>query len=216
LNQKVDKLLTTKWDKSAKSTALLYFDEDIKIFKVDDKEKLGPLGLGPSTFEGSGTQKVPKAHLVIPSGERKLSLGFKRDLTGTGTRSADKIFGDRRYEVTYAFVANRCYQLSASYPNKDFLNPKVADIAKREDELQKKIDAQAELVNAATKAKNNAEAVRLSQEMGPLRDEVLKLAGEKAMMWDGYATNIIITDITGGKKKNSPSIIVVVKPWEQK
>jgi hypothetical protein len=27
--------------------------------------------------------------------------------------------------------------------------------------------------------------------------------------------NVEIIDITGGKKKNSPSSVVVVKPWEQ-
>jgi len=167
---------------------------------------------------GSGTQKKPKGGSVIPSGERKLLLGVKREVQGQGLTGNSKPFGKPRYEVTYTFVANRCYQLSTS-PNKDFLNPKFVDIAKRENELQKKIDAQTELVNAATKAKNNTEAVRLSQEMGPLRDETLKLAKEKAALWaddDEYATNVTITDITGGKKKNSPSIIVVVKYWEQK
>jgi len=215
LEQKVDGMMTPKWDKTVKTTAVIYYDQNIGIFKIDGTPKVNAFKQEVA-MQGSGTVKKPKAQIVIPSGDRKLLLGVQKDTTGIA-----KTFGERRYEVPYTFVAGRYYQLTAS-DNTDFVNPKFAEIYKQQAELEKKIkelDAQAQ---EAVKNKNNAEATRIGNEIKnvhnpaqlKLAQEVLKLSVQLGE--DQYATNIEIIDITGGKKKNSPSSVIVVKSWETK
>jgi len=191
LEQKLDGLITTKWDKTAKSTAVLYFDENFAIYKVDGKENVNIYGQA-TEIKGSGTLKAPKAHLIIPAGERKLVIGYKQN-----SILGDSVFNDKRYEVPYTFVAGRYYQLAATR-NEDVKNPKItasaADLNRiNQEEADKGAQGSAAKVRAAA-----AEHTKLV------------LAEEE------FATNVEIIDITGGKKKNSPSSIVVVKPWENK
>ena len=213
LEQKTtDSWLTTKWDKEAKSTAILYFDEDIGIFKVDGKANVN-IYKQEVALDGSGTVKAPKARLIIPSGDRVLTIGIKEMTAGIA-----KTYGERRYEVPYTFVGGRFYQLATS-ENKDFKNPKLVELEKQMKEAEDKAVALANQAETAEKNNNRAEALRLGAEAQKYGPEVLRLGLEKNKVLaaeDEYARNVEIIDITGGKKKNSPSSVVVVKPWEKK
>jgi len=213
LNQKVDGLITTKWDKTAKSTAVLYFDENFAIYKIDGKENINIYGQA-TRIEGSGTRKAPKARLVIPAGECKLVIGKRgSDILGGNA------FTSFRYEVPYTFVAGRYYQLAAS-DNENVINPKFIELDKKINELAKKVEVVGAQIETAIKNKNNAEALRLREvEMNPLQAEYLERVKDLtklSLTEDHYAANVEIIDISGGKKKNSPSSIIVVKSWEYK
>jgi len=236
LEQKTtDSWLTTKWDKEAKSTAILYFEEDIGIYKVDGKANVNiykqevaidgsgtvkaPKAANVNIYkqevaiDGSGTVKAPKARLIIPSGDRVLTIGIKEMTAGIA-----KTYGERRYEVPYTFVGGRFYQLATS-ENKDFKNPKLVELDKQMKEAEDKAVALANQAETAEKNNNRAEALRLGAEAQKYAPEVLRLGLEKNKVLaaeDEYARNVEIIDITGGKKKNSPSSVVVVKPWEKK
>jgi len=182
LNQKVDGLMTTKWDKSAKSTAVLYFDENFRIHKIDGKENVNLYGQA-APIVGTGTQKDPKAKLVIPAGEHKLVISYKRNEGGSINWSRFQ------YEVPYAFVAGRYYQLSAS-ENQDVRNPKFEESTSVEELVKKYGGTPVSAAAAHTKAMLDLQKTE-----------------------DNVATNVVITDISGGKKKNSPSAVITVKNW---
>jgi len=183
LNQKVDGLITTKWDKESKSTAVLYFDETVQLYKVDGKANVN-VYKQEAPIRGKGTVKDPKAQLVIPSGERKLVISY--GLSGASLDFIPKV------EVPYTFVAGRYYQLAVSV-NNDIRNPKFIAL----DAAQKE---------AAEKA-NPADTAKILKEF---TDQRFKLQTTEA----SNALNVEVIDITGGKKKNSPSSVVVAKPWE--
>ena len=188
LNQKVDGMMTTKWDKNEKSTAVIYFDENFALYKVDGKDNVNVYGQATSIV-GSGTEKDPKARLVIPAGERKLTIGYK-EFDGTFGLT----FGSRRYEAPYTFVAGRYYQLRA-YKNEDVENPKITASQANLDKINRE--------ESAKGAQGDPKKVQAAA----AEHTKLVLAEEQ------YATNVEFIDITGGKKKNSPSSVVVVKPW---
>jgi len=192
LNQKVDGMTATKWDKNEKSTSVLYFDENFAIYKVDGKQNVNIYGQ-ETPVKGSGTVKAPKVRLSIPAGERKLTIGYKQ----SGFLNVGDTFNDKRYEVPYTFVAGRYYQLTA-YPNENVENPKITA-------------SQANLDRV-----NKEESDKGAQGS---REKVVAAAAEHTKLVlseEAHATNVEIIDITGGKKKNSPSSVVVIKPWEQK
>jgi hypothetical protein len=172
LNQKVDGLIVTKWDKQAGNTAVLYFSENVRIHSVDGKENVNMYGQAVP-IRGSGTEKKPKARLSIPSGERKLVISY----LDTYHHMTE---WEKQREVAYIFVSGRYYQLSAS-ANEDIsygqgeINMDLNDIAAK--------GGVGNFLSAVKEATPDA----------------------------GYAMNLEITDITGGKKKNSPSIIITVK-----
>jgi hypothetical protein len=195
LNQKIDgSLIATKWDKNEKSTAVLYFDEDVRIHSIDGKERTNMYGQAVIST-GSGTVKKPKVQLAIPAGERKLAISHKvTDVRWTVPT-----------EVTHIFLAGRYYQLVAT-DNEDVKNPAF-------DELTNKTQATAE---GAAMARADGTVGGMGAGMGAAfsaqaagSKEYLELQ-EKTPM---YALKLEIIDITGGKKRNSPSQILTVKGW---
>jgi len=195
LTQKVDgKFIATKWDKNEKSTAVLYFDKDVRIHSMDGKERLNMYGQ-PVITTGDGTVKKPGVRLAIPAGERTLAISHKvTDIRWTVPT-----------EVTHIFLPGRYYQLVAT-DNEDVKNPAF-------DELTNKTQATSE---SAGMARADGTVGGMGAGMGAAfsaqaagSKEYLELQ-EKTPM---YALNLEIIDITGGKKKNSPSQIVTVKGW---
>jgi len=187
LEQKTtDIWLTTKWDKEAKNRAVIYFDTNVQLHKIDGKANVN-MYKQEVTIKGDGTEKAPKPRLVIPSGERVLTLSFYKP---------DQISERKPFDVPYTFVNGRYYQLALSQ-NKDIQNPKFA-------ELQAKIES-----GGTAPGRSAAEALAYVKEAN---EQAFKLTISE---YD-TAVNVEIFDITGtGKKKNTPSIIVTVKPWEQ-
>ncbi|MDR2576367.1 MAG: hypothetical protein LBC52_08005 [Treponema sp.] len=120
----------------------MYFEDDIGIFKVDGKANVN-MYKQEVAIDGNGTRKDPKARLIIPSGDRKLTIGVKQMVSGIS-----KTYGERRYEAPYTFVAGRYYQLATS-ENKDFKNPKLVDLEKQMKEME---DKAVELANQAETA----------------------------------------------------------------
>jgi outer membrane murein-binding lipoprotein Lpp len=176
LNQKVDGLLVRKWDKNEKSTAYLYFDEDVRIHSIDGKANVNIYGQTVA-IDGSGTQKAPKMQLAIPAGERKIVMSFS-DSTSFGNKLWEK-----EKEVTYNFVAGRYYQLSPTNGE-----PDAQAVAAAQEELQRANQG----INSSPAA--IAEATK----------KVTEAQNNRPM-------NLEIIDISGGKKKNSPSIVIVIK-----
>jgi len=202
LEQKTtDSWLTTKWDKAEKSTVILYFDEDFEIYKVDGKENVNIYGQA-APIRGSGTIKAPKARLIIPAGERKLTIGYKQDFAGMG-----KVSNDRRYEVPFTFIAGRFYQLIASQNRDAPQNPKFLALDAAVEEMNNQNQARAGTQQTIQEA--NATNQALMARMNEIKAEMAKLD----LTEDRYATNVEIIDITGGKKKNSPVYYVTTKSW---
>jgi len=186
LEQKtLDSWMTTKWDKEAKSTAILYFDETVQLYKVDGKANVN-MYKQEAPIRGSGTVKAPKAQLIIPAGERKLVFSYNSNPSSVNLQFIPK------GELPYTFVAGRFYQLAVTY-NRDVINPKFTAL----DAAQKE---------AAEKA-TPADTAKILKEF---TDQRFKLETTEA----SNALNVEVIDITGGKKKNSPSAVIVVKPWE--
>jgi hypothetical protein len=136
--------------------------------------------------------------VALPAGERTLVISYT-------VRSGNNAEWELPREVTYTFVAGRYYQLVAT-TNEDVKNPAF--------------DALAERIRADT------ESAALGQADGTVRGmgagigagfatqaagarELLELASTTPQ----YAMNLEVIDITGGKKRNSPSQVITVKGW---
>jgi hypothetical protein len=178
LNQKVDGLLVRKWDKNEKSTAYLYFAENVRIHKIDGKENVNAFGQTVA-IAGSGTEKAPKMQLAIPAGERTLVMSYLRS-SDIGNPTAS---WKTNKEVKYNFVAGRYYQL-------------VPD--------EGEPDAQA-------LAAAQAEFERVNKGIYSDRAEIAEATKKLAEVDSNRPMMLTITDISGGKKKNSPSIVLVIK-----
>jgi len=178
LEQKIDgSLIATKWDKNEKSTAVLYFDENVRIHSIDGTERLN-VYKQPMITTGAGTVKKPKVQLAIPAGERKFVISYKPD-GKTGNWNQPR-------EAQYTFVAGRYYQLVATQ-NMDVTNPKY------------NLTPEQQQQKAAELARGGAAAFLQAATTGE----------------ETFAMNLEIIDITGGKKKNSPSSVIVVKTWDE-
>jgi len=174
LNQKADGLIATKWDKNEKSTALLYFDENVRIHKIDGKEPTNAYGQ-TTKLQGSGTEKAPKVQVAIPAGERKIVISYREGVTNDWE-------GER--EFTYIFIAGRYYQLKASTNNDVHSGENLSE----EEKLKRVEEA----------AKGGVAGI------GNLIQTQTANAGR-------FAMDLEIIDITGGKKKNSPSQLITIK-----
>lgn len=168
MNQKVDGLLVSKWDKQSKSNAVLYFDESVKLYKVDGVDNLNPITKRPQELRGSGTVKKPGRVTAIPGGERTLSIA-----EGTGEPQ----------DFKFDFVPKRFYQITVE-KNLDRTNDVILEAQITEGLVDR--DGNALITNQAQLAARGIEIT-------------LNVID---------ALDITVIDITGGKKRNSPSMVI--------
>jgi len=175
LEQKIDgALIATKWDKNEKSTAVLYFDSNVRIHAIDGKAATNLYGQA-TTITGDGSVRKPKVQLAIPAGERTITISYG----GTGAWNQPR-------DAKYTFVAGRFYQLVATQ-NYDVTNPKH------------NLTTEQQIAQAEALVAGGAAAFLQAATTGE----------------ETFAMNLEVIDITGGKRRNSPSSVIVVKTWDE-
>jgi hypothetical protein len=199
LNQTVDGFLTTKWDKSIKTNALLYFDEGVSLYKVDGVDNLNPLTKQPQQIRGNGTAKKPKAQLNVPVGTRTIVVA---------KNNSDNItVKDKQKEFKFEFLPKGVYQIEVI---EELYTSKGGDTAA--DRLAGRDAVRTYINEDAQKAVEAWEAYQKT--LGDAYTGTVTAGGARAAL--GAASTVmgsmmnatpplavIVTNIKGGRKKSS-------------
>jgi len=106
-----------KWDpKAPKGTiAILHFDDQISLMKVDNAGRSGMVPKSFTIFQGAGSAKKPKAIIEIPAGDRKLTFrvnGANFDMSkANGAVWAEDLEKNAK-EISFKFEEGHSYQIT--------------------------------------------------------------------------------------------------------